>query len=47
MLQLITPLLKEVSNLPPTMQVMVVSALGIAVVWAAMRHIDRHAGGSY
>lgn len=47
MLQLITPLLNEVSNLPSTMQVMVVLALGMTGVWIAMRHIDRHAGGSH
>ena len=44
MQQIITPILHEVSNLPPTMQVMAVSALGLVGIWMAMRHIDKHAG---
>jgi len=44
MQQIIAPLLHEVSNLPPTMQVIAVSTLGMLGVWMAMRHIDKHAG---
>jgi hypothetical protein len=44
MQQIFTPLLHEVSSLPPAMQVIVVSALGMLGVWMAMRHIDKNAG---
>jgi len=44
MLQIITPLLNEVSSLPPAMQVGAISALGMLGIWMAMRHIDRNAG---
>jgi hypothetical protein len=42
--QFIKPLLNEVSSLPPTVQVIAISALGMLGVWLTMKHIDKHAG---
>ena len=44
MQQIFTPFLHEVLSLPPAIQVIVISALGMLGVWMAMRHIDKNAG---
>jgi hypothetical protein len=43
--EFITSLINEVLDLPPTMQVIVVSSLGLLLVWLAVKHLDEKAGG--
>jgi hypothetical protein len=47
MQELIISLVREVSDLPPTMLVMAVSALGVLGVVLVARFIDKNAGGGY